>query len=524
MKYKKIFIVASLLYAFNLSAQDATIMSRDFWSANPDLAAVKKTIEKEKFSFKDVTAGEDPLNLAINNDASAEVINYLIDQPGVDLQRGIHEGRTYLHSAASKGNTVAIECLLKKGADMYYTDAHDQTALTYSAYVGKITLPVIEAFVKNGLDVNKKYTNKGGANLLLLAVPADKDLSMTNYLVSRGVSLQSTDDNGNTIFDYAARFGNINILKALLQKGVKPSANALFMAAQGPFRSANKIDIFQYLVDELKIDPKTTNDNGQNVLHPIAAKQNQDDIIIYFVNKGVDINQADKNGVTPFMGAASSKNIEIVTQLLSKMKNVNAVNAKGESALTNAVKSSSAEVVALLLKNGADAKIVDKEGNNLAFHLIDSYRGAGGFGGRGGGFAGRSGGQQNAGGNGARPAQASPSKEFGDKLNALQAAGLNVTVPLKEENTLYHLAIAKNDVELLKSLAPLNLNINAKNKEGLTALHKAAMLARNDNVLKYLVSVGAKKDVTTSFGETAFDLAHENEFLKKDNVSVDFLK
>jgi ankyrin repeat protein len=68
------------------------------------------------------------------------------------------------------------------------------------------------------------------------------------------------------------------------------------------------------------------------------------------------------------------------------------------------------------------------------------------------------------------------------------------------------------------------VDVNAKNKEGITALHKAAMVAENDVVLKYLVSIGAKKELTTAFKETAYNLAHENEFLTKQHISIDFLK
>jgi ankyrin repeat protein len=106
----------------------------------------------------------------------------------------------------------------------------------------------------------------------------------------------------------------------------------------------------------------------------------------------------------------------------------------------------------------------------------------------------------------------------------LQEAGFNPATPQKDGNTLYHLAIVKNDLPLLKRIEPLQVDVNAKNKEGLTALHKAAMLSKDDAILKYLIAVGAKKDATTAFKETAYELAKENEFLSKTNVSVDFLK
>ncbi len=77
---------------------------------------------------------------------------------------------------------------------------------------------------------------------------------------------------------------------------------------------------------------------------------------------------------------------------------------------------------------------------------------------------------------------------------------------------------------MLKKLAAVNIDINAKNKDGLTALHKAAMIAKNDNILNYLLSNGAKKDIKTDFDESAYDLAKENETLSKNNISIEILK
>jgi len=517
---KKILFAAMLLSTLHIYAQENQLTKRDFWQDKPELAAVKA--ELKGFNFSEVTKGDDPLSMAINNDASIDVIKFLADQPGVNYKKDIHEGRTYLHSAASKGNAEATDLLLKKGSDMNYLDAHDQTALTYTAFMGKLTLPVLEVFVKNGLDVKKKYETKNNADILLMAIGSDKDMVITNYLLSKGLSLNATDKLGSNIFSYAARYGHVPTLKELVKKGVKPSNKDLLAAAQGPFRSANKIDVYQYLIDDLKLSATATNEAGQNVLHIIGLKANQDDIITYFLKKGVDVNKVDKDGNTPFINTASGKSVTIVEMMLPKVKNINAVNNKGESALLAAVKGSTSEVVELLIKNGADVKVSDKEGKNLAFYLVDSYRALGGRGGRGG-FGGGT--PQAAGaGNGTAAGRTQTKDDFGNKLKALQSKGLSFSAPQKDGNTLYHLAVTKNDLGILKKLADLNIDVNAKNEEGMTALHKAAMAAKDDTILKYLVSIGAKKDAVDSVNESAYDLAKENEFLAKGNVSIDFLK
>ncbi|RZJ88741.1 MAG: ankyrin repeat domain-containing protein, partial [Chryseobacterium sp.] len=110
------------------------------------------------------------------------------------------------------------------------------------------------------------------------------------------------------------------------------------------------------------------------------------------------------------------------------------------------------------------------------------------------------------------------------KLKLLTDKGFDVAAVQPNGNSLYHLAVAKNDLALAKMVTDYKVDVNLKNKEGYTALHKAAMTAKDTELLKYLISVGAKKDVATEFKETPYDLATENEFLTKNKVSIDFLK
>ena len=50
------------------------------------------------------------------------------------------------------------------------------------------------------------------------------------------------------------------------------------------------------------------------------------------------------------------------------------------------------------------------------------------------------------------------------------------------------------------------------------------MKATNNELLLLLIEHGADKTIVTDFEESAFDLASENELLKEDQVSIDFLK
>lgn len=491
---KKILYSALLLFSVLISAQKNTLLQADFWKSKPNVEKVKQEIANgnDPSEFNGNTF--DAVSLSINNKASLETIKFLLEQKGNSVDKLTHDGRIYLHWAAMAGNPEIIEYFISKGSDVNKLDTKGLTPLAFAAVSGLNDPKVYEAFFKAGVDPKHQYKN--GANILLLAIGNDKDGSLQKLFTSKGLSIKDVDKTGATAFDYAASLGNIELLRSLKNQGVKASDKALVNAATGTRSVTNTLPVYQYLIDEVKLDPSAVNANGANVLQIIAKKNNQKEIIDYLIGKGVDANKTDKEGNNALIIASSGKDIENIKAILAKTKNINAVNANGESALTQAIQSGSAEIAKFLISNKADVKIVDAKGNNLAYYLIQSYR----------------------------PGPQRGPDEFSEKLNILQSNNVNLTAPQKDGNTLLHLAIAKNDLELLKKLNALKIDVNSVNKESMTALQKAALVAKDDTILKYLVSLGANKTIKTEFDETAYDLASENESLKNNNVSIDFLK
>jgi len=491
-KIKILTIVFMVFVASVLHAQKNVFLERSYWKSAPDVTAIQAEIQKGSDPTQLNSDGFDATVYSILEQAPDASIKYLLSLDGNGVNKITHDGRTYIFWAAYKGNVSLMEDLLSKGAKTNLLDDHGNTILNFAASTGQKNTKVYDFCLREGANLTKDL-NHDGANALLLIVPYDTDFALLDYFINKGLSLKSVDANGNTAFNYAAKTGNVTTLKALLGKGVTYTDNAMLMAAGGTRSTTNTIKLYQYL-ESLKISPSATGKNGENALHSIVRKEKQANIIKYFISKGADVNQADHEGNTPFMNAAAANaEPEVFELLIANIKNTNRANKKGVTPLAMAVRSNTPEIVQWLLAKGADIKSTDTNGDNLAYYLLQSYN---------------------------------PQKTavFESKLKILEAAGLHITAPQKNGNTLYHLAVSKNDLALLKRLEVFNIDINAKNKEGMTALHKAAMTAHDDAIIRYLLAKGAKKETETEFKETAFDLASENESLTKNKISIDFLK
>ncbi|WP_440121146.1 ankyrin repeat domain-containing protein [Tenacibaculum sp. Ill] len=489
---------ALVLFISTIQAQTKNIFfERSFWQTNPTI----KTVEQKIKEGNDATAlnpnGFDAVTYAILASAPNKTIKHLLTKKGNGVNKITHDKRTYVFWAAYKNNVEIMKHLIANNARMDLKDSHQLSPLTFAANAGQTNKEIYELCIQNGIDI-KTDVDEHGANALLLVLPSLKDLSFIEYLSSKGLSLHSVDSDGNGAFNYVAKKGNKKMLEFLIKKGLpyknlnKKGGNAMLLATQGSRSGYNSLKFFKYL-ESLGIKPNITNKEGKTPLHNLARGNKDVNTFNYFLNKGVNPNQSDDNDNTPLIIAASRNSLEIVQLLSEKTKNINHTNKKGHSALTYAVEYNSEAVVDYLVKNEANIEVKDNKGNSLAYYLVKSYH---------------------------------PKKvnDFTEKMNLLTNNGLNLTKLQANKNTLFHIAIEKNNIDLLKKINTLKIDVNAKNSEGLTPLHLAVMQANNTDVIKYLLSIGAKKSITTDFDETVHDLAKENEILNKKNIDINFLK
>ncbi|MBU2995285.1 ankyrin repeat domain-containing protein [Cellulophaga baltica] len=497
---KTLFILFISIFSAQLSAQghgpakteENVFLNREFWGSKPTIKLIEEKINEGNDIAGKTSSNFDPVVYAILQQADNSVIKYIQSKEGNDANKLTHDGRTYLFWAAYKGNVEIMKYLVSKGAKMDITDDKGSTVLNFAAAAGEQNTAVYDFCIANGADLKKDLTPYG-ANALLLGIQKDKNFKLTDYFVSKGLSINSVDAKGNDAFNYVAKTGNIEALKALREKGVNGNDNAFMFATQGGRRAKLKPLEFYKFLESLGLNPNVIDSEGKTPLHNLASYATDKEVFNYFINKGVDVNLADQEGNTAFLNAVNRNEVETIEFFLPKIKDINLKNKKGETALAIATENNSPKVVAFLLQNKASIKTIDNEGNNLAYYLLKSY---------------------------------SPKSktDFDAKLKLLTEEGLDITAPQKNGNTLYHLALANNDVKLLEVVKQYNIDVNAKNNDGVAPIHVAAMRAKDDKALKYLLSIGAKKDATTDFDESVYDLASENELLQEKNISIEFLK
>jgi ankyrin repeat protein len=338
----------------------------------------------------------------------------------------------------------------------------------------------------------KTDKNHKGANALLLVAPYLKNFDLVTFLLSQGASLQDTDNNGDGLFAYAAKGGNVKFLKTLIKKRIATGENAMIFASQGLRRKKNSLETYKFL-ESVGVKPNAVDTSGRNSLHAIAYNNKDLATYSYFISRGTDVNLQDHEGNTPFMNAANSNTLKVIKYLSKTVKDINLKDANGRSALTKAVQRNTLDVVAFLLVQKADINSLDDKGNSLSYYLIQTF-------------------------------DAKNLTNFEEKRALLEKNGLVINSPQNSGNTLLHIATSKDNLALLKRLSSFNINVNKQNEDGLSALQIAAMTSKNIDIINYLISIGAHKNIKTAFGETIYDLALENEILMKNNIDLHFLK
>ncbi len=347
------FILLVIALSFScLTQANNPLIKRKYWKSKPDLKQVKAEINRGHDATALNQHGFDALTWAILENANFKVVDYLSRLEGNPVDKLTHDGRTYLFWAVYKNNLKFSKQLIKMGAQVDLVDDTGHTPVTFAAVGGTINPSLYELLKANGANLKKPH--RSGAQAHLLLMPSINQIDDLNYFLDQGLSLEAKDDQGNTALHYAAKKGNVQMIKYLVEKGLKVKVlnenneSALFFAARGARGHTNDLKIFTYLID-LGLDPLQHNNQGQTILHNLAARSNQAELITWLIAKGLEPQLKDQNMHTPLWYAAKYNSAKVVTTLLQHHKTQENFKANVQSLLEVATRYNSAEIVKLLL-------------------------------------------------------------------------------------------------------------------------------------------------------------------------------
>jgi ankyrin repeat protein len=326
------------------------------------------------------------------------------------------------------------------------------------ASTGQINQKLYEFCLKYAPDFSSDLTKKE-ANPALLIAPYLKDTSLLSFFSKNKASISALDNQGNNAFVYAARTGNIQIMEWLISQNI------------GPNKQSGTAMIF--------------------AAQGTRSSKNNIKVFKFLIKNGVALDYQNEQGNTAFHFVSTYGNQELIQFFLTNGANINQANKKGVTPFMQSMNNSSLEVLKLMLEHKPLIDQKDQDGNNVLSYLVKGFH-------------------------------EKDSILFNNKIALLKTAQLDVSTTQKDDNNLFHLAVEKNSNYLVRLANQYQLAINFANKNGLTPLHLACNLSDDIDLIQLLISFKSDTQIKTSFGETAFELANENELLKEQNL--EFLK
>ena len=438
------------------------LLDREFWKSQPSLQMVQDRIQ----SGDDPTALNqydfDALSWALIEDAPVDILRHLLTLEGNDVNKLTHDARTYVFWAAYRDNLAFVQELHALGADLSIVDEHGYSLLNFAAVTGQTNKELYQYLLQHGADPSREF-NHDGAHALLLVAPFLQDGDLVQFFEESGLSLSDKDKHGASGFHYACKGGNVEFLRGLVAEGT----------------------------DGGSVDHVGRN-GGHYAAMSTRRRTNGVEVFSLLREFGLRLDLADDEGVTPLMIYVQGKSEpDGLAFLAGHTENLNALDNSGYSAMHHALSSGNPEDVQGLIDAGWKSDPALFKPESLVRALASNY--------------------------------ASKNHDaFMSKIQMLRAEGVNPNQLLDGGESWFHLGARTQSMELLKFAALQRLEINQVSEEGMTPLLEACLTATNLDVLNWLVSVGADVVQTTPFGETAHDLAMENEALV--SMNLDFLK
>ncbi len=251
--------------------------------------------------------------------------------------------------AAEKSDLLAMEILLRRGADPDSKTSDGITALMYASEKGNAD--AVQMLLENGADPNiKPYY----APTALISSSKRGSYEVSAILLEYGSLIDDKDENDLTALMYSAAYNFSDLTELYLNNGADPSvkdgfgSDALIIASYyGSYESAKALLDYGYdinIADNFGFTPVI-----------IACQQGYYDLVWLFLEKGADISVRNKAGMNAMAMAVTMGHTDITELLIENGARVNEPIHRGNNLLDIAKETKNEEMIALLKSNGGKA-------------------------------------------------------------------------------------------------------------------------------------------------------------------------
>lgn len=434
----------------------------------------------EKLGYDNLSPdGSQPLQLAAYFSSDIEIVKMILEMGSDVTYVSTESGRSVLHDAASgKASPETLRLLIAEGSEVDVADSNGMTPLYHGAFSS--TAAKIQILIDAGADTNA-VTNSGHTALLAAAEHNERP-AVVRTLVAAGAKIDVQEkEKGDFPLRLAIIHNSFPVVKALIDEGANLELEAhdgtrvLSMAVM-----RNRERIFEFLINEgadpnfyhgddahysalrqaydsysygrlkfsnlLKVIQSGTDLNaaypGEQTILVEALDRGKFEVASALIDAGADVSiDSGERGVQPTHAIAAllgnyrrNTDPELLDKLLNAGAQLNATDSSDLLAVISYSGGGDSKVLSKLIRAGANVNVADRDGNTLFIKVVQRVDEPGYIG----------------------------------VMHMLLAKGVDAEKADDFANTPLHIAFRDMKVEVVKALVDHGVNLNPKNRLGLT--------------------------------------------------------